>query len=81
MEDFDQYIKKDGLFCLCTICGGMRNKSITNVRCHIESKHFPGIFSYTCAYCDKLLYSKVSHRDHTNSCKRNSVYAITNNQL
>jgi len=59
MEDFDQYIKRDGLYAQCSLCGGSRNKSITNVRCHVESKHFPGIFSYTCAYCAKVLYSKM----------------------
>ena len=74
LDDFDQYITKEGVYCVCTICGNVKNKSITNVRCHIESKHFPGTFKYTCDYCEKVLFSKISHRDHTAQCKRLSKF-------
>lgn len=70
LEDFDQYIRKDGPYNICNICACMKNKSITNVRCHIESKHFPGTFTYTCEFCGKDCFSKTSYRDHRSLCMK-----------
>jgi hypothetical protein len=69
-EDFDRFVVRQGAYCICTLCGLFRNKTITNVRCHIESKHFPGTFQYACALCGKLMLSRTSLRDHTAACKR-----------
>ena len=70
MEDFDQFVVRQGTFCVCTLCGLFKNKTITNVRCHIESKHFPGTFAYACPMCGKQMISRTSLRDHTAACKR-----------
>jgi len=72
-EDFDMFVTRDGPICVCTLCGVFRNKTITNVRCHIESKHFPGTFSYSCQFCGKPCNSKTSLRDHSQSCKRQQM--------
>merc|ERR1719244_1515488 len=69
-EDFDSYIGKDGAYKVCTLCGKFRNKTITNVRCHVESKHFPGTFQYNCEICSKICTSKTSLRDHMLACKK-----------
>eukprot|EP00092_Neocalanus_flemingeri_P030149 GFUD01032727.1.p1 GENE.GFUD01032727.1~~GFUD01032727.1.p1 ORF type:complete len:831 (+),score=176.79 GFUD01032727.1:54-2546(+) len=69
-EELDMFVSREGPVCVCTVCGVFRNKSITNVRCHIESKHFPGRFTYTCQICGKQCKSKTAFRDHSQSCKR-----------
>lgn len=69
-EDFDVYVAREGPLRVCSLCGVFKNRTITNVRNHIESKHFPGIFNYTCTICNKVLGSKTSFRDHTQSCKK-----------
>ena len=53
-QDLDQYVmsaEDDGSF-YCGIC----NHSVSqmrkdNLRRHIESKHFPNVFSYQCSEC------------------------------
>jgi len=72
-EDFDMFVTRDGPICVCTLCGVFRNRTITNVRCHIESKHFPGTFTYSCQICGKQCNSKTSLRDHSQSCKRQQL--------
>jgi len=69
-EDFDMFVTREGPVCVCTLCGVFRNKTITNVRCHIESKHFPGTFTYSCPICGKQCNSKTSLRDHNSFCKK-----------
>ena len=76
-EDFDVYIARDGPVRICTICGLFKNKTITNVRCHIESKHFPGIFNYTCQICAKVCNSKTAFRDHSQSCKKQQMSQLS----
>ena len=56
--DLDQYIvlgedpsRKFG----CGFCNNFFNHSRTNVRNHLESKHFAGYFSYSCDICSKVL--------------------------
>jgi len=76
-EDFDVYIARDGPVRICTLCGLFKNKTITNVRCHIESKHFPGIFNYTCQICAKVCNSKTAFRDHSQSCKKQQMSQLS----
>lgn len=70
MEDFDQFVVRESAVCVCALCGLFRNKTITNVRCHIESRHFPGTFQYACDLCGKMVNSRTSLRDHTAACRR-----------
>jgi len=73
-EDFDVYVSREGPLRICTLCGIFKNKSITNVRCHIESKHFPGVFNYTCPICAKSLHSSTSYRDHKATCRKQMTF-------
>ena len=65
-EDFDIYMEKEsdhpGYF--CTICNSFRRRCRTDVRNHVESKHFPGTFSYNCADCGLILATNTSLKRH-----------------
>ena len=52
LEDFDQYISvtESGRKC-CGLCFVFVSESKRDLRVHIESKHFPNTFSYTCEEC------------------------------
>jgi len=54
VEDFDKFMEKEptayGYF--CNICQMYRKRQKSDVRNHIESKHFPNMFSYSCDQCD-----------------------------
>ena len=70
LKDLDVYVVCKGQLRICSLCRVFKNKSTWNVRNHIESKHFPGIFSYTCTICTKVLGSKTAFRDHPQSCRK-----------
>jgi len=75
LEDLKKYIVRKGLVPECGICFQYSNKSSTNVRNHIESKHFPGMFSYKCDWCDKIYNSKQAvdkHRIRTHAAEISS---------
>ena len=60
-EDLLKYIEKDEeRSCyFCTLCTSFSHKSRANVRNHVESKHFPKHFVYTCQTCG---YNCPSHQ-------------------
>merc|ERR1712059_35807 len=78
LEDFDVYVRKEGQVKVCSLCGIFKNKTVTNVRCHIESKHFPGTFTYSCEICAKVCNSKTSYRDHMQTCRKQQLYVSEN---
>ena len=39
----------------CSVCMKFSNKSLGNARNHIESRHYPNTFSYTCTQCPAVL--------------------------
>lgn len=47
----------------CTICGKESAQKVNLVK-HIESVHFPDMFSYECKYCDKTFNAKNSLYAH-----------------
>ena len=54
------YGKKDGLYC-CNICG-VTEKHMSNIRSHVESKHYsPG---YPCSICGKVFKLRNSINSH-----------------
>jgi hypothetical protein len=75
MEDFDQFIARDpaDLQRCCTLCGVFRNRSVTNVRMHVEARHFPGIFRYTCPTCGRVLAHRIAFRSHSKQCQAAAV--------
>lgn len=68
-EDFKKYIQRDESGPHCGICLQFYNRSVTNVRNHIESKHFPNSFSYTCRKCCINVSTKVALDRHMTRCK------------
>ena len=66
VEDFDSYIVKEaesqGYYCsLCSLYG---KRGRTDVRDHIESRHFPGTFSYNCLQCNQTLPTNKALKRH-----------------
>ena len=69
LEDFDQYVNKDGVGIFsCVICS-YRQRSLFFLRNHVESKHFPNTFDYACPICGKVLGSKHAFLWHKRSHK------------
>ena len=68
-QDFDlnNYIEKIGVGVLrCNICGHVSSYR-ANLKKHVESKHFPGVFEYSCDQCEKKFNTMEKYIGH---CKR-----------
>ena len=63
-EDFKKYIVKTDRGQTCSICQEFSHSSKSNVRKHIESRHFPNSFSYTCAYFDTVVGTQMALDKH-----------------
>jgi len=57
VEDFDKFMEKEpetsGYY--CKICQMYRKRGKADVRNHIESKHFPNTFTYSCEMCSYVV--------------------------
>lgn len=65
-EDFYQYLvdNMDGTFG-CGLCNIIKpHKAKENIMQHIESKHFPDMFSYPCSECAVVLGTKKALYRH-----------------
>ena len=65
-EDFYQYLvdNMDGTFG-CGLCNAVKpHKAKENILQHIESKHFPDMFSYPCPECSVVLGTKKALYRH-----------------
>ena len=49
---------------VCTLCNKFSHLYRTNVRNHVESKHFPNVFSYECEHCGESFSSKSIVQQH-----------------
>ena len=54
----------------CNICYQFSHRSRQNVRNHVESKHYPSTFQYTCPSCDKICYTMRALEVHKSSAHR-----------
>ncbi|XP_023339285.1 protein tramtrack, beta isoform isoform X12 [Eurytemora carolleeae] len=68
-RDLDKYISTfpstDGYrLHACTICTQFMHKTKYNVRCHLESKHFPNTQQYTCTICLKVISTRKAYDGH-----------------
>jgi len=69
-EDLKRYIIQDELKGpTCGICFRFSHRSKSNVQNHIESKHFPNSFIYSCPRCFKNVSTKKALEIHINRCK------------
>ena len=48
----------------CSICNNFFHQSKSNVRNHVEAKHFPSIFEYKCDLCDATFSTHQSVLSH-----------------
>jgi len=71
--DLLQYIVKDSATgsLACSLCSNFSHRSRANVRNHIESKHFPNTFVYTCPVCAKDCPSHQSLLKHKSLFHKN----------
>ena len=71
---FGQYvdITSEGLH-KCAICEYVnppKGKGRENVMEHVEKKHFPNTFVYTCPHCAKVLGKRAAFAVHKHRCKK-----------
>ena len=70
-EDLKSYIVTgDGGVSLCGICHAFSHKSKYDVQNHIESRHFPNSFVYTCPTCRKDVSTRKALVRHSASCSK-----------
>jgi len=65
-SELQQFIRKDpydGKF-HCTVCGKFSHKIGACTRNHVESQHFPNMFTYPCDQCDMTFGTKTTFNLH-----------------
>jgi len=55
---------------VCNICNNFYHQSKSNVRNHVECKHFPDSFVYNCELCGNSLPSKAALHKHKHKAHR-----------
>jgi len=55
---------------VCTICKNFFHLSKSNVRNHVECKHFPDSFVYNCELCENSFSSKAALQQHKHKTHR-----------
>jgi len=70
-EDFNQYVVTGERGPTCGICRAFSHHSKTNVKRHIESKHFPDSFLYSCPSCGVAKNTKTALDLHLSKCAMN----------
>ena len=63
-EDFKKYIVRTDRGQTCSICHNFSHSSKSNVRKHIESRHFPNSFSYSCPNCATVVGTQMALDKH-----------------
>ena len=58
-EELDQFMRRDNQEYHCVICFQFKHKSTTMMRNHLESKHFPNLFTHECSNCKAILRQGV----------------------
>ena len=54
----------------CSICYEFSNQGRQRVRNHVESKHYPGTFQYSCEKCEKVCNTKKALEVHNSEKHR-----------
>ena len=72
MEDFDQFVTLNEVgLKFCGICLAYSTRKQADLRDHIESKHFPNAFSYTCQECGMVMNTNKAYKNHKFKKHRN----------
>lgn len=59
----DTYIDRLGVQFICTLCQKVHNQK-PHAQNHVESKHFPDKFVYTCKYCGDTFNGRNKYYVH-----------------
>jgi len=65
-QDLLQFVRKDhgdGKF-YCTVCEKFAHKYSSGARNHVESQHFPNLFTYPCTDCEMIFSTKSNFALH-----------------
>jgi len=54
----------------CTLCDMFSHNGRAHVRNHVEAKHFPDLFTYSCEHCDKTFKTKCNLAMHRSRVHR-----------
>ena len=73
-SDLKKYVSKDptDVKYSCTLCSKFSQKSLSGTRNHVESRHFPDMFTYHCDQCDRTFSSIGNCRMHIH--RKHTVY-------
>jgi len=74
-SELEQFVVKEQSGYLCTICSVFRHNTKHHVRNHVESKHFPNSFVYSCPTCGKEVSTRKALERHKTNCKKQSANA------
>ena len=82
-EDFDKYIipNQTAGGHSCSLCLQFTHVAKSNVRNHVESRHFPNSFVYNCDHCGHNLGTKKALQRHKARCKSGQVSVQQQNFL
>jgi len=72
-DDLYQFCVKDELGLnkwTCSICYEFNHQGRQRVRNHVESKHYPNTFKYSCDKCDKICNTKKALEVHNSEKHR-----------
>ena len=69
--NFDEYFGRIDKDYVCNLCD-FKHKSKSNVRNHVECKHFPNTYTYNCQLCDQTCNSLKALQNHNQKHKRES---------
>ena len=63
----------------CTICGKCSSSKARQIlQNHVESVHFPNLFTYTCKFCGRKYNSKNSLNVHVSTGHREEKFKCDN---
>ena len=77
-EDFKKYIVRTDRGQTCSICHNFSHSSKSNVRKHIESRHFPNSFSYSCPNCATVVGTQMALDKHMAIHKNQILWKLWN---
>ena len=80
-EDFKKYIVRTDRGQTCSICHSFSHSSKSNVRKHIESRHFPNSFSYSCPNCATVVGTQMALDKHMAIHKNQMLWKLWNISL
>merc|ERR1711935_950500 len=73
-EDLDSFIERADGKHFCTICRTFSHSIRHHVRNHVESKHFPTAFTYSCPHCGKQTNTRKALENHVYKCRKDTSF-------